>query len=194
MVTRKRLAPRIYELNIVLEDIEPAIWRRILVPTTITLPKLHDVLQSAMGWTNSHLHFFAVGNRRYTVDDGELEQSEMLDESKHTLEGLLGSSLNEFEYVYDFGDNWRHHIVVKRIAKPQPDWFYPLCIAGARATPPEDVGGTGGYDEFLLAINDPDDDEHDSMLVWAGGVFDPEGFDVNAINRALRDIAECPGN
>ena len=72
------------------------------------------------------------------------------------------------------------------VVQPNPDWFYPLCIAGARAAPPDDVGGAPGYAEFLSAIQDPKHEEHDSMLTWIGGAFDPEGFDLNAINRTLR--------
>lgn len=187
MATRKRAAPKVYELYVELEDIEPPIWRRIIVPAAITLPKLHDVLQVVMGWTNSHLHSFEIGDRNFSSDDGDLAESGMLDENKHTLEAVLGDSVHEFVYEYDFGDSWRHHIEVESIAQPKTDWFYPLCVAGARAAPPEDVGGVGGYIEFLSAIGDPGHDEHDRMLVWIGGAFDPAGFDINAINRALRD-------
>ncbi|MEJ0005991.1 MAG: plasmid pRiA4b ORF-3 family protein [Steroidobacteraceae bacterium] len=79
-----------------------------------------------------------------------------------------------------------HRIKVKQVLQPNTDWFYPLCIAGKRAAPPDDVGGVMGYLEFLSAIQDPKHDEHESMLTWIGGAFDPEGFDLNAINRALR--------
>lgn len=187
MVARKRTASKIYELYVELEDIEPPIWRRLLVPATVTLPKLHDLLQLAMGWTNSHLHSFTVGNKTFgmTEVDGA-EELDMLDERKQTLEGVLGQSAREFIYEYDFGDSWRHRIAVKPLPKPNTDWHYPLCIGGARAAPPEDVGGPPGYEEFLAAINDPAHEEHDSMLTWVGGVFDPEGFDLNAINRTLR--------
>lgn len=187
MVARKRTASQIYELYVELESIEPPIWRRLLVPATITLPKLHDLLQLAMGWTNSHLHSFTIGKKTFGMAgvDGS-EELEMLDERKQTLEGVLGQSARELVYEYDFGDSWRHRIKVKPLPLQNTDWNYPMCIGGARAAPPEDVGGTHGYEEFLAAIKDPTHEEHDSMLTWIGGVFDPEGFDLNAINRTLR--------
>jgi Plasmid pRiA4b ORF-3-like protein len=106
--------------------------------------------------------------------------------SLEPLEAALGESIHEFIYEYDFGDSWRHRIAVRPLAHPNTDWHYPLCTGGARAAPPDDVGGPPGYKEFLAAIKDPKHEEHDSMLVWTGGAFDPEGFDLNAINRTLR--------
>ncbi len=187
MAARKQTTPTLYELHVELEDIEPRIWRQILVPSTIKLPKLHDLLQLVMGWTNSHLHSFQIGDRSYSSAEAELDELQMLNEKKHTLGAVLGDSVHEFLYEYDFGDSWRHHVSIKTVAKPNMDWCYPLCVAGARAAPPEDVGGTPGYLEFLSAINDPKHEEHDNLLEWIGGAFDPEGFDLNAINRALRN-------
>jgi Plasmid pRiA4b ORF-3-like protein len=186
MAARKRAALKLYELHVELEHIVPRIWRRILVPGSIKLPKLHDLLQLAMGWTNSHLHSFEFGTKVFSSAHGDLDELEMLDEKNHTLESALGSSIREFVYEYDFGDGWRHLIKVKPVVKPNTDWFYPLCTAGARAAPPDDVGGVMGYEEFLFAIKDPKHDEHDSMLTWIGGAFDPEGFDLNAINQTLQ--------
>ena len=94
--------------------------------------------------------------------------------------------MRDFSYMYDFGDSWQHRIEVESITPAKPNWSYPLCVAGARACPPEDVGSTHGYHEFLQTIADPSHEEHDSMLVWVGGAFDPEGFDINCINRELR--------
>jgi hypothetical protein len=115
-----------------------------------------------------------------------MEDLHILDEQKYTLGRVLGESVREFIYEYDFGDSWRHRIKVKPVPQPNTDWFYPLCIAGERAAPPDDVGGVTGYLEFLSAIQEPKHDEHESMLTWIGGAFDPEGFDLNAINRTLR--------
>jgi Plasmid pRiA4b ORF-3-like protein len=187
MAARKRTALKIYELYVELEDIEPLIWRRLLVPTTIRLPELHDLLQLAMGWTNSHLHSFMIGKKSFGMADvDDFEELNMLDEKKQTLEATLGEDIREFLYEYDFGDSWRHRIAAKPLARPNPDWHYPLCTGGARAAPPDDVGGPPGYEQFLAAIKDSKHEEHDSMLVWIGGAFDPEGFDLNAINRTLR--------
>jgi Plasmid pRiA4b ORF-3-like protein len=187
MAARKRTALKIYELYVELEDIDPLIWRRLLVPATIKLPELHDLLQLAMGWTNSHLHSFTIGKKSFGMADvDDFEELNMLDEKKQILEATLGEDIREFFYEYDFGDSWRHHIAVKPLARANPDWHYPLCTGGARAAPPDDVGGPPGYEQFLAVIKDPKHEEHDSMLVWIGGAFDPEGFDLNAINRTLR--------
>lgn len=183
MGARKRSELKIYELHVELADIEPLIWRRLLVPATILLPQLHHLLQLAMGWTNSHLHSFTIGERTYGMEADE--ELGMLDERRRTLESVLGNS-RELHYLYDFGDSWEHRIAVKPLARPNPEWHYPLCTGGARAAPPDDVGGSGGYLEFLAAIKHPRHEEHASMLSWIGGAFDPEGFDLNAINRTLR--------
>ena len=186
MAARKSTASKIYELHVELEHIEPLIWRRILVPANITLPKLHDLLQLVMGWTDSHLHSFEIGDRAFSMEGADLEELQMLNEKKYTLDAVLGASIREFVYEYDFGDSWRHRITVTPVSKPKTDWFYPLCVAGARAVPPEDVGGATGYEEFLSVIKSPRHKDHASMLVWIGGAFDPEGFDLNEINRTLR--------
>ncbi|MGH8219249.1 MAG: plasmid pRiA4b ORF-3 family protein, partial [Steroidobacteraceae bacterium] len=177
----------IYELYLELEDIKPLIWRWLLVPASITLPKLHDLLQLAMGWTNSHLHSFTFGKKTFGMADvDDFGKLDMLDERKQTLEAALGHSAREFIYEYDFGDSWRCRIAVKPLSRANLDWSYPLCTGGARAAPPDDVGGSTGYEDFLAAIKDPKHEEHENMLIWIGGAFDPEGFDLNAINRILR--------
>src|SRR5258707_15122352 len=119
MAARKRAVPKLYELHVELEDIEPRIWRRILVPGSITLPQLHDLLQLVMGWTNSHLHSFEVGERMFGMDGTDLEELNMLNEKKFTLDEVLGDSIREFNYDYDFGDSWRHRVTVTPIAKPR---------------------------------------------------------------------------
>lgn len=187
MATRKKRAtPKLYELHVELEDIQPRIWRKILVPGSIKLPKLHDLLQLVMGWNNAHLHSFQFGKRVFSSRPAELEDLNMLDEGRYTLEAVLDDSLSEFVYDYDFGDSWRHLIQPKLVSKPNTEWFYPLCIAGERAAPPDDVGGIQGYLEFLKAIGNAKHPEHEDMLIWIGGAFDPEGFDLNALNRTLR--------
>jgi len=186
MAARRKTATKIYDLRIELKEIEPLIWRRVLVPGNITLPNLHDLLQLVMGWTNSHLHSFEVSERTFGMDGTDLEELKMLNEKRFTLGEVLGDSIRELIYEYDFGDSWRHQITVTPITKPRSDWSYPLCVAGAGAAPPEDVGGVRGYEEFLSAINDPKHEEHNRMLEWIGGAFDPAGFDLNEINRTLR--------
>ena len=90
-----------------------------------------------------------------------------------------------FTYEYDFGDSWQHEIVLEKTLESEPDVAYPRCIDGARACPPEDVGGIWGYAEFLEAISDPNHENHDEMVEWVGGEFDPEKFSVDEVNKEL---------
>lgn len=191
MATRKRAGKRaaftVYELYVELEDITPKIWRRLLVPDDMTLVGLHYLLQLAVGWTDSHLHSFTFGNKTYSAGSAvDLAELDMLDERRVTLGSVLAASSKTFVYDYDFGDCWRHLITWKPAVQPDPVYSYPLCSGGARAAPPEDCGGVPGYMDFLAAIRDPKHEEHDSLLAWIGGAFDPEAFDLNAINRILR--------
>lgn len=177
---------KIYDLHVELEGITPCVWRRVVVPADLLLCHLHELLQLVMGWTGSHLHSFEIGDRLFSAPHLALEDMDMLNEEEYTLEAALGDSIHQFIYEYDFTDNWYHRIRVGPRANPRSDWFYPLCVGGARAAPPDDVGGVVGYDEFLRAIRDPGHQEHANVLAWMGGPFDPEGFDLNAINRLLR--------
>ena len=178
MATRRGTTTNVYTLRVELEGIEPLIWRRLQVPAAITLPRLHSVLQVAMGWTDSHLHSFRIGDREYSNAE-ELDDLNMLGVKGRKLDALLGDTIREFRYLYDFGDSWEHRIVVESIAEAKPNWSYPLCVAGERA---------GGYQDFVAAIASPEHEEHENLLVWIGGAFDPGGFDINSVNRGLRRL------
>jgi hypothetical protein len=188
-----RLPIRIYQLRIELTKIDPTIWRTILVPDTIKLSKLDRVIQESFGWTNSHLHEFNIGTKRYgmvnAVQDHEWDdENPLLDERKFTLGMLLTDSLHEFEYDYDFGDGWCHLAKVERQLPPNQTNYWPMCIAGENACPPEDVGGPSGYTEFLDILNDPSHAQHADLFHWVGGPFDPRSFDVNSANARIGRI------
>jgi len=179
-----------YRLRITLLDVRPAIWRELLVPETITLPKLHMAIQHAMGWTNSHLHEFIIRGRHYTdYLEEQWDDKPLVDERRVRLESALGHDVRTFDYVYDFGDDW-HHAVVVEAREPQStaSAAAATCVAGARACPPEDVGGTHGYEEFLSIVSDPEHPEHRDTMTWCGGAFDPERFDIEAANRRLAKL------
>jgi len=93
-------------------------------------------------------------------------------------------------YIYDYGDNWRHNLVVEEIGEPNPDQYYPVCLGGERACPPEDCGGLWGYYRMLESLRDPDDDEYESYREWVGGSFDPDHFDLEARNAVLARFDE----
>jgi len=178
-----------WQIKIELLDVTPTVWRRLIVPETIKLPKLHQVFQVALGWTNSHLHEFVIGGIRYSEPDPDSgEESEHVDERGVVLLDAVGMDARCFDYVYDFGDDWHHAVVIEDqhvTAKP-PTLI--RCNDGANACPPEDVGGALRYSEFLGAIGDPHHAEHDAYQEWSGGRFDPSRFDLDATNVALRKI------
>jgi hypothetical protein len=180
----------IYQIKVTLEYSKPPIWRRIQVPGDANLRKLHRVLQEVMGWSDYHLHRFIVGEAYYGEPHPDYEDFgfQLRDEKRVKLAQIVPGEKFKFFYEYDFGDGWEHQLLVEKILPPEPGVHYPRCLKGKRACPPEDVGGVWGYDSFLEAIRDPDHPEHDDMLEWIGGEFDPEAFDLDEINAALKGI------
>lgn len=177
------------QLRIELREVRPLVWRRLLVPETVTLAKLHGILQWTMGWMNSHLHEFEIARQRYGVPDTEWEPpGAVTDERRVRLKPLLEAGVRRFTYVYDFGDHWEHLIKVEDLVPPC-DGLQPIvCLAGENACPPEDVGGVPGYAEFLAALADPKHEEHASLREWIGYPFNPTAFDVVAVNKILATI------
>ena len=178
-----KLQPKIYELKVTLEGTKPPIWRRFHVRDDITLEKFHDLLQGIMGWTNSHLHQFLVGGTYYGHRDPELPPRQ--DEKKVLLRQVLKKPKDRLIYEYDFGDSWEHLVVLEQVSAQEPRARYPVILAGKRACPPEACGGVPGYYRLLEVLASPRHPEHREMVEWVGGSFDPEAFDVGALNRAL---------
>lgn len=154
------------------------------MPGSITLADLHGVVQVAMGWQGYHLHQFEIAGVTYGTDDGEGWGPAPEDERRTRLDSVAGKGTT-FSYEYDFGDSWEHDIDVEEVLEAETGKAYPACIAGERSCPPEDCGGTWGYENLLAALANPDHDQHDELLVWVGGRFDPEYLDIVAVNRAL---------
>jgi hypothetical protein len=177
----------IYQLKITLKDSNPPIWRRIQVQDDTTLYKLHQIIQVVMGWTNSHLHQFITGGVYYGEPDPEYG-FDVVNEKRSRLQELVCHVKDKCIYEYDFGDGWDHEILLEKILEPEAKTRYPRCLTGKRQCPPEDIGGVWGYRTFLEAIGDPDHPEHDEYLEWVEDVFDPEVFDVEAVNRELKQI------
>ena len=177
-------AGEVYQLKVTLKNITPPVWRRLQVQDC-TLAKLHDILQTCMGWENAHLHAFEVGGVEYSEPDpsGALE---MRDGRKVKLSKVMAGGVKKFTYTYDFGDTWEHVIEVEKTLPAEPGVRYPRCTDGKRACPPEDCGGPWGYGDFLAAIQNPKHEEHEELLEWIGGEFDPEKFTVEAVNKRLR--------
>jgi hypothetical protein len=186
-----RAPTSIHQLKVTLTGTKPPIWRRIQVASSINLRRLHDVIQAAMGWTQSHLYQFELGDVCYGEPDPEYGMP--IRSAKSTpLRRIAPEPGAKFTYQYDFGDNWQHQIVVEKVLPPEPGVAYPRCVAGRRACPPEDCGGVWGYAEFLEAIRDPEHEEHEAMLEWVGGAFDPEAFDLREVNQVLTNLGPSP--
>jgi hypothetical protein len=172
--------PPIYQLKITLAEIRPPIWRRIQVPGTILLCCLHDALQAVFGWSGSHLHNFEKDGKYWGVP----EYADLIDESNVRLAQVLKAKDDSLIYVYDFGDNWRHEIVLEQMILANEPMKAPTCLGGERRCPPEDVGGVSGYEEFLEIISDPRHEDYEEYVGWAGGHFQDE-FDLKAVNEVL---------
>ena len=177
----------IYQLKITLLESKPPIWRRVLVSSDVTFEELHVVIQIAMGWMGGHLHEFRMG-RDISIGDPALDEGygpQILDDRTTLLHNMLKREKQKLNYLYDFGDGWEHQVLLERILPYNDKTILPHCVKGKRACPPEDVGGVWGYEEFLDAINDSSHPDHEDMLDWIEGSFDPETFDLDETNRRL---------
>ncbi len=180
-------AQPVFQLRIQLEEVTPTVWRRLLVPGGVRLAKLHEIFQAAMGWTNSHLHCFTIGDELYGMQIEDYPDEE-LDEKSFTVLQALRGGVRRFRYEYDFGDSWGHEVILESTTFSPLALRHGVCLDGQNACPPEDVGGVSGYARFLEALADPLDDEHDSYLVWVGCKFDFEAFDLGVANAALQRV------
>jgi|SRR5689334_332097 len=180
----KAVSKDIYQLKVTLAVVRPAVWRRVLVPSSLRLRDLHDILQIVMGWTDSHLHQFEAKGQLYGTPDPDFPVP-IKSEGRAQLNDILAREKDWMLYEYDFGDGWVHKIVLEKIIPASSKLKVPSCAAGARACPPEDCGGPYGYAEFRKAIRDPSHPEHEDMLEWIGDEFDSDYFDLEHVNRQL---------
>ena len=178
-------------IRIELQDLEPKIWRRVDVPLSSTLAALHDIIQVLFRWQDYHLYEFAVGERVYGVpsDEDEFYDRKVYKAAAIRLKTVIERGVDRFLYVYDFGDNWRHDVIVEEVRDGDEDTEYPAFVDGARRAPPEDVGSTDGFMEFLEAVFDVGHAEHARMLEWCGGAFDPDDIDERWIRSVLKMYA-----
>jgi hypothetical protein len=190
-VRRKKASspPQVYRLHLSLLETEPLIWRRLQVPANITLRRLHDVFQVAMGWTDSHLHEFTVDGQHIGMTEPEAEPPATLrDDRRTTLEEIAPGAGSEFTYNYDFGDDWNHRVVIESIDNAGAAAARALCLDGTGACPPEDCGGPHAYEHLLKLLNGPRRPSNEAdreILEWLGGDFDPAEFDLEVVNEQL---------
>ena len=185
----KRKFNRVYQFKIKLKDIKPPIWRRILVPEDYSFWDLHVAIQDSMGWLDCHLHEFEIIDPSTGMkveigipieDDFDMEREVMPGWDVKIADYFTMENRTAY-YEYDFGDGWEHVIKLEKILPRDKNIEYPICIGGRRACPPEDVGGVGGYENFIEIINDPTHAEYEEMLQWVGGAYDPEHFNPEEV-------------
>lgn len=182
---------RIARLHISLDFIEPEIWRRVEVPLAISLKGLHDVIQAVMPWRDYHLFEFDVDGTLYGIPDPDLDFDPDVRNAKNIkLETLVAKGIEELDYRYDFGDDWSHLIVIEAIEGADPDKKYPRFLDGERQAPPEDVGGEGGYYDFLKIMAKGRGRAYREAVDWHGGHYDPEKIDTLAIKLRVGAIAK----
>jgi hypothetical protein len=177
----------LFQLKVTLRGVsKPPVWRRVLVPVTMTLGELHQVIVRVMGWDGGHLHVFSDGMFKYGTPDGELGHQ---DEDDFELDGVLSDPGDRLSYTYDFGDDWEHDIRLEKVLPSDAATAVPTCLAGRGACPPEDCGGVWGYASLKEAIADPVQEEHRELLEWLGledpSDFDPAAFDLDDANARV---------
>lgn len=179
------------QLRIELDNVEPAVWRRVVVRDSLTFARLHRVIQEAMGWEDDHMHEFIVGDAHIGMasDDNFFDMPEVVPEDTVTLAEAIGKK-RKFKYWYDFGDDWNHTIAVEKRLPPDTSAPNAVLLAGERACPPEDCGGPWGYADMLAALADPKHEEHNTYAKWVGDDFDPEQFDLKAAARQVARMAK----
>ena len=176
-----------YQIKLELSESKPKIWRRLIIPADMLLSDLHKVIQTAMGWTNSHLHQFAKG--RVLLEpppEDDFWEPTGIDYTDYTVDRLLEEKNDKIRYDYDFGDGWEHNITLEKVMKDY-DGNLPVCTAGAKNCPPEDIGGIWGFQEFKKAMKNPSHPEHEKYKEWVGEHYDPEYFDLDEINEMLKE-------
>jgi hypothetical protein len=169
-----------------LEVSDPSVWREVIIPASYTLDRVHRVIQDAMGWQDCHLHDFRIGDREYGMPDPDYG-FDTLDERTFRLRGLVKPG-DVIEYRYDFGDNWRHELIIEAAEEAAADVVYPACTAGAGACPPEDSGGTGGFADLKAILAGPPGQARKEMRAWAGEDYAPERFDLAAAVAAVAAV------
>lgn len=190
------MLPTLHRLHLRLDHVEPKVERELIVPSSLRLDRLHQVLQAAMGWEDDHLHEYIVGTQRSGTRYGPMQDDPLgfgepaLDETAHTLAQIAPRKGDRFVYWYDFGDDWMHTVRVKAVLDRSPVAAPLHCLKAAGACPPEDCGGPLGYARLVEALADPRHEDHHDILEWVGDGFDPAACDIDAINAALAGFAQ----
>jgi hypothetical protein len=170
------MGKEIIQMKISLDGIRPQIWRRFIVESLISLENLHEIIQIVMGWENCHLYSFSIGGEEVS--------------KKMTFKALGLREKDMIGYLYDFGDNWEHTIVVEKIASSDKKIETPRCITGSCNCPPEDCGSVPGYVDIVEAMKKPKTRKAREYIEWLGDIYYPAQFDIKEINDNLKEAIE----
>ncbi len=174
--------PNVITMKVTLAGVRPPIWRRLVIPGTMTLCDLHQAILGVMGWYGGHLHTFHVGRKTYG-DPSDVD--DVNDEECVTLNRLLRYRVKQFTHTYDFGDDWQHTVAIEKSEPAVEGISYPVCVGGKRNCPPEDCGGVWGFRELLAILADPSHPGHADQVDWLERGFDPEEFSIERTNTRL---------
>src|SRR5579875_2037172 len=180
----------IARLKITLDEVKPLVMRRLEVPLSIRLDRLHLAIQAAMGWTNSHLYEIRAKDTGWGVPDPDWGDGPLDARKARLVDVLEDVGTKTLKYLYDFGDGWEHTIKIERLIDPLPGIIYPRLLEAAGRCPPEDVGGPWGYAEFLEAIRDPNHDRHTKSKEWIAEDFDPNIIDAGWLGEQVAQLAK----
>ncbi len=182
------LQPSIFQVKITLTGITPPIWRRLQVPSDLFLHDFHKVIQTSVGWENSHLHQFVKNSRTFGIADDEFELSDkFMDYTSIRLVDILNKENEVIRYIYDFGDTWVHEIVLEKILEPSKNEFYPFCLAGKRNCPPENSGGPWAYMEMVKIFSNLGHPDREDIMQWIDEEWEPENFNIDIVNEMLME-------
>ncbi len=184
-------ANRIARLKVTLDDVKPAVQRRVEVPLAIRLDRLHLVLQAAIGWMDSHLYEIRARDVGWGRPDPDFGDGPLDAKKARLVDVLEDVGTKTIKYLYDFGDGWEHTVKVERVIDAVPGLAYPVLIDAVGRCPPEDVGGPWGYAEFLDALADPAHENHAEMKDWIGETFDPKAIDIKALADDVAALAKA---
>lgn len=172
------------QVKIMLKDSKPPIWRRIWIEDDITFLEFHNIIQDAMGWYSAHLYEFQIGRLHIGVPYEE-SYTEITDSLEILVHEILKKKGDKILYTYDFGDDWRHDIIVEKAEPLVSTDIVPICIKGKGNCPPEDCGGVWGYQHLREIVKDKKHPEYEEMLEWLGGDLYLEPFDIEDVNLRL---------
>jgi hypothetical protein len=177
-------------LKITLDDVKPAILRRIEVPLDIRLDRLHLTIQAAMGWSNSHLYEIRARDIGWGDPDPDGGDGPLDARKARLVDVIEDVGVKTLRYLYDFGDGWDHTIKIERVTDAVPGAAYPRLVEAAGRCPPEDVGGPWGYAGFLEAITNPKHERHLELMDWVGDDFDSNAVDTDRLADNLTALAQ----